>query len=91
MKFPCIVFSTFLLLIFCTPTEGLFGGSSLQEYVDGFVDAAKFQLNGILSLNDSSINRIWSYFKSKYGRAYSSLGLFGIVFIFQDDCLTFFR
>lgn len=76
MKVPGILFSTLLLLVFCTPTEGLFGGASLQDYVDGFVDAAKFQINGMLSLNDSSVNRIWTYFKSKYGRAYSSLGLF---------------
>ena len=89
MKLPWILFSTLLLLVFCTPTEGLFGGASLQDYVDNVVDAAKFQLNGMLSLNDSSVNRIWSYFKSKYGRAYSSLGLFCIFSFFQDICLTF--
>jgi hypothetical protein len=74
MKLYWILFSAFFLLSFCKPAQGLFGDSSLQDYIDNFVDAAKFKLNGILSLNDSTINRIWSYFKSKYGRAYSSLG-----------------
>ena len=74
MKLHWILFSAIVLLSFCTPTQGLFGGLSLQDYVDNFIDAAKFKLDGILSLNDSTINRIWSYFKSKYGRAYSSLG-----------------
>lgn len=74
MKVYWILFSTFILFNFCIPVQGLFSDSNLQDYVDSFIDAAKFKLNGILSLNDSSINRIWSYFKSKYGRAYSSLG-----------------
>lgn len=75
MKVHWILFSIILLFSVCTTVQGLFNtGLSLQDYVDGFVDAAKFKLNGILSLNDSSVNRIWSYFKSKYGRAYSSLG-----------------
>lgn len=78
MKLQWVLFSAVLLLGFCTPIEGLFGSSSLQDYIDGLVDAAKFQINGMLSLNDSSVSRIWSYFKSQYGRAYSSLGLFGI-------------
>ncbi len=74
MKLYWILLSSIFLLSFCTPVQGLFGDSSLQDYIDNFVDATKFKLNGILSLNDSAINRIWSYFKSKYGRAYSSLG-----------------
>ncbi len=74
MKLHWSLFSAIFLLGFCTPIQGIFGGSSLQDYIDQFVDTAKFQVNGIFSLNDSSINRIWSYFKSKYGRAYTTLG-----------------
>jgi hypothetical protein len=74
MKLHWILFSAIFLLGFCTPVQGLFGDSSLQDYIDNFIDVAKFKLDGILSLNDSTINRIWSYFKSKYGRTYSSLG-----------------
>jgi hypothetical protein len=74
MKLHWLLFSAIFLLGFCTPAQGLFGSSSLQNYIDNLVDAAKFQLNGMLSLNDSTINRIWSYFKSQYGRSYSSLG-----------------
>ncbi len=74
MKFHWILFSAIFLFGFCAPTEGLFSGLSLQDYVDGLIDTAKLKLDGILSLNDSTINRIWSYFKSKYGRAYSSYG-----------------
>jgi hypothetical protein len=74
MKLHWILVSAICLLIFCTPTQGLFSGTSLQDYVDSFVDAAKYKFDGMLSLNDSVVSRIWSYFKSKYGRAYSSLG-----------------
>jgi hypothetical protein len=74
MKLHWILFSAILLLGFCTPAQGLFSGLSLQDYVDQVVDNTKFKLNGILSLNDSTVVRIWSYFKSKYGRVYSSFG-----------------
>jgi hypothetical protein len=74
MKLYWILLSTIFLLGFCTPAQGLFGGLSLQDYIDGIVDATKFKINGILSLNDSTIARVWSYFKSKYGRVYTSLG-----------------
>ena len=67
-----------ILLGLCIPCEGLFGSTSLQDYIDSFVDAAKFKLEGKLSLNDSTISHIWSYFKTKYNRAYSSMGLLEI-------------
>ncbi|CAF0736161.1 unnamed protein product [Rotaria sordida] len=73
MKLHWFLISAICLFGLCKPTQGLFDGLSLQDYIDNFVDAAKFKINGILSLNDSTVNRIWSYFKSKYGRAYSSL------------------
>jgi hypothetical protein len=74
MKFlQWILFSVILLLGFCTSAQGLFGTSTLQDYADSFVDAAKYQINGMLSLNDSSISRIWSYFQSRYNRSYSSI------------------
>lgn len=91
MKLHWVLFSAILLLGFCTPIEGLFGSSSLQDYIDGFVDAAKFQINGMLSLNDSTVSRVWSYFKSHYGRAYSSLGLFEMSsFCFPRISFVFF-
>ncbi|CAF2421402.1 unnamed protein product [Rotaria sp. Silwood2] len=72
MKLHWFLFSAIYLFGLCKPTQGLFDGLSLQDYIDNFVDAAKFKLNGMLSLNDSTVSRIWSYFKSKYGRAYAS-------------------
>jgi hypothetical protein len=71
-----ILFATLLLLGICVPVQGLFSGTSLQEYVESFVDGAKLELEGRLSLNDSAIGYIWTYFKSKYGRVYSSFGSF---------------
>ncbi|CAF1582317.1 unnamed protein product [Rotaria magnacalcarata] len=56
-----------------TPCEGIFGSSSLQDYIDSLVDAARFKFDGVLSLNDSAIHQIWSFFKNKYGRVYSSI------------------
>ncbi|CAF0831642.1 unnamed protein product [Rotaria sp. Silwood1] len=72
MKLYWFLFSAIYLFGLYKPTQGLFDGSSLQDYIDNFVDAAKFKLEGMLSLNDSTVSRIWSYFKSKYGRAYAS-------------------
>ena len=57
MKLYRILFSISIFLGLFLPCEGLFGGDSLQDYIDSFVDTAKFKLNGILSLNDSAINR----------------------------------
>lgn len=74
MKLYGILFTAFLLLGLSVPCEGLFSGTSLQDYIDNFVDMAKFSLDGITSMNNSAISHIWSYFKSKYGRAYSSIG-----------------
>ena len=70
--------TTILLIGLCTTSEGLFGGASLQDYIDSFVDAAKYKIEGKLSLNDSSIGQIWSFFKSKYGRVYTSIGLYRV-------------
>ena len=74
MKFYGILFTAILLIGLSIPCEGLFHGTSFQDYVDSFVDAAQFQLDGIININASSISDIWSYFKSKYGRIYSSFG-----------------
>ncbi|CAF1265855.1 unnamed protein product [Adineta steineri] len=73
MKLQWIVFTAICLLGLCRPTDGLFGTTSLQDYVDNLVDAAKFKFEGMLSVNDSVVGRMWTFFKSKYGRAYSSL------------------
>ena len=74
MKLSAILCCSIFLLVCAAPAQGLFGSGSLQDYVEGLVDATKFRVEGMLSLNDSSISRIWSYFKSKYGRTYSSIG-----------------
>lgn len=73
MKLYGILFTTIFLLSIFVPAQSLFGGTSLQDFVDSFIDAAKFKLDGIDSLNDTAIGHIWSYFKTKYGRVYSSL------------------
>ncbi|CAF1551468.1 unnamed protein product [Adineta ricciae] len=68
-----MLYTVILLIGLCMPSEGLFSGASLQDYIDSFVDVAKYKIEGKLSLNDSSIGQIWSFFKSKYGRVYSSI------------------
>ncbi|CAF0799668.1 unnamed protein product [Adineta ricciae] len=73
MKLQWILFFSICLVGFSTPVQGLFSGTSLQDYIDGLVDAAKFKIQGMVSLNDTTVGRMWSYFKSKYGRVYSSL------------------
>jgi hypothetical protein len=74
MKVYRILFSISIFLGLFLPCEGLFGGDSLQDFIDGFVDAAKFHLEGIISLNDSAIHEMWYYFKTKYHRVYSTIG-----------------
>jgi hypothetical protein len=72
MKLFAIVLTVIILI---GSSEGLFGGQSVQDYIDNLVDKAKLKLEETLSLNDSTIQYIWTYFKSKYHRAYSSFGL----------------
>lgn len=74
MRAPAVLCLALLLLVCAVPAQGLFGSGSLQEYVENLVDAAQFQLQGMLSVNDSTVSRIWTYFKTKYGRAYASVG-----------------
>ncbi|CAF4982834.1 unnamed protein product [Rotaria sp. Silwood1] len=72
MKLYVILFTVIVLIDLSTSNEELLARRSLQDYVDSFIDAAKFKFQGILSLNDSSIRQIWSFFKAKYHRLYSS-------------------
>ena len=74
MKWNGIIFVVIFLFITHRGCEGLFGGASFQDYVDRVVDVAKLQLDGVVNLNDSAINNIWMYFKTKYGRVYSTVG-----------------
>ena len=74
MKISSFLFLSALLLVCAVPAQGLFGSQSLQDYVESIVDAAKFKAQGMLSVNDSTIASIWSYFKNKYGRVYGSFG-----------------
>lgn len=80
MRISSFLCFTVLLLVCAVPAQGLFSSGSLQDYVEGLVDAAQFKLQGMLSVNDSTLGRIWSYFKTKYGRAYASLGQLHIFF-----------
>ncbi|CAF4310722.1 unnamed protein product, partial [Rotaria sordida] len=73
MKLYVILFTLILLIGFCTSTNRLLARRSLQDYVDSFVNIGKIQLRGgVLKLNDTVIRRIWSFFKAKYRRIYSS-------------------
>jgi hypothetical protein len=75
MQVNWILFSAICLFGFCTLTEEAFGSQSLQSFINKFVDVDKFKVHGILSLNHSSTHHIWNFFKTKYGRIYSSTGL----------------
>ncbi|CAF3348590.1 unnamed protein product [Rotaria sp. Silwood2] len=72
MKLCVILFTLILLIGLCTSREEPLDRRSLQDFVDGFVDAAKFKFQGVLSINDSAISQIWSFFKTRYQRFYSS-------------------
>ncbi|CAF1168803.1 unnamed protein product [Rotaria sordida] len=73
MKLYVILFTLILLIGFCTSTNQLHARRSLQDYVDSFVNTGKIQLRGgVLKLNDTVIRQIWSFFKAKYRRIYSS-------------------
>jgi hypothetical protein len=72
MKLFGTVLTVIILIGSC---EGLFNGGSLQDYVDNFIDTAKLKLEGVVNLNNSAIQNIWTYFKTKYHRVYSSFGL----------------
>ncbi|CAF3313614.1 unnamed protein product [Rotaria sp. Silwood2] len=72
MKLYIILFTLILLIGLCTSSEEFHDRRSLQDYVDRLVDANKFRLQGVSSINDTTIRRIWSFFKEKYRRFYSS-------------------
>jgi hypothetical protein len=74
MRLYWILFTAIFLIGIYVPCEGFFSGTSIQDFVDNIVDIAKFKLEGIKSLNDSTIGHIWSVFKSTYGRQYLSSG-----------------
>ena len=75
MKLYEIIFAVSFLIAVTVPCEGLFNGESLQDYIDRFVDRTKARWEDVVNLNDSAVNRIWNYFKTKYDRVYSSSGL----------------
>ena len=52
--------------------------ASLQSFVENVVDIAKFEIYGLTHLNDSAVFHMWDFFKTKYNRAYESIGLFTI-------------
>lgn len=85
MKLQFLLILVVLTTVLFVPSQGLFGSTSLQDYVESFIDAANFKFDGALNLNDSAIGRIWSFFKSKYGRAYSSVGEFDHFFFLDNQ------
>ena len=74
MKVYRILFKVIFVLGLCLSCEGFFKSESLQDFIEDIVDIAKFHYNGMRSLNDSTINEIWYFFKTKYHRVYSSIG-----------------
>ncbi|CAF4032068.1 unnamed protein product, partial [Rotaria sordida] len=54
-------------------TAGDQGDAAVKLYRENFVNTGKIQLRGgVLKLNDTVIRQIWSFFKAKYRRIYSS-------------------
>lgn len=75
MRLNAIIYVVLVLFVTHERCAGLFGGASLQDYIDRVVDVAKLHFDTVASMNDSTISNIFNFFKSKYGRVYSSLGL----------------
>ena len=87
MKIDILLTVVAFLLVFSPPVHGLFASNSLQEYIESFIDAAKFEFEGTINLNESAIGQIWFYFKSNYGRVYSSVGSYsGLI----TGCISLF-
>ncbi|CAF1140679.1 unnamed protein product [Rotaria sordida] len=72
MKLYGILFIVIFLIGLCTASDEHPGRTPLQGYVEKFVDAGKLKYQGVLSLNNPVLRRIWSFFKAKYHRSYSS-------------------
>ncbi|CAF1251730.1 unnamed protein product [Rotaria sordida] len=72
MKLYGILFTFILLIGLSSCRDKFLTRTSVQDYVDKFVDVVKFKHQGILSLNKTAIRQIWSFFKAKYRRFYSS-------------------
>jgi hypothetical protein len=77
MKVNWIVFLAICLFGVCIPVQEA-SIISLQSFVEHVVDIGKFKISGLFHLNDSAIFHMWDFFKTTYGRAYSSIGLFTI-------------
>lgn len=80
MKIYGLIFTCVLFVGLYEPCRGIFGSTSLQDYIDSFIDAVKFKFDGVIDLNETSIGQIWSFFKTKYNRVYESLGLLKLNF-----------
>jgi len=74
MKLYWILFIAIVLIGIYVPCEGFLSQGPLQEFIDNNVDIEKFKQQGIKSVNDTTLKHIWSYFKSKHARHYSSSG-----------------
>jgi hypothetical protein len=56
------------------PAHGLFEGTTVQDYMDSFVDEEKFRQHGITDLNETTRDFIWSFFKAFHQRTFLSDG-----------------
>ncbi|CAF1330228.1 unnamed protein product [Rotaria sordida] len=74
MKLYGILFAIIFLIGLCTARDKFLGRTSLQNYVDSFVNTGELKYQGVLSLNNTVLRKIWSFFKAKYRRLYSSTG-----------------
>ncbi|CAF3966931.1 unnamed protein product [Rotaria sordida] len=85
MKLYGILFIVIFLISLCTASDELLDRRSLQDYIDSFIDIGKLKNEGVLSLNGTTLRKIWSFFKAKYHRSYSSTGEEGArLHIFRD-------
>ncbi|CAF4217233.1 unnamed protein product [Rotaria sordida] len=85
MKLYGILFIVIFLIDLCTARDKFLDRRSLQDYIDSFIDIGKLKNEGVLSLNGTTLRKIWSFFKAKYHRWYSSTGEEGArLHIFRD-------
>jgi hypothetical protein len=75
MKLCWILFSTAILLIgIYVPCEGHIDSTNFQGFIDNYIDVETFKEEGFKSVNATAIHHIWTYFKTKFLRQYSSSG-----------------
>ena len=74
MHLPFVFLVVLFVGGFCSAAPGIAQSMSVQDFMDRFVDIEQLRQDGITSLNESTRDLIWSYFKAYNGRIYSSPG-----------------